>query len=159
MITTHPVKAAVHSGRYDCGHVLRSEDVNCKRALFIHMSKANGFNPTTDDEEQDTLAALALMEQGATCLEVLARKGTPRRAEQDAEREVPALALTPQMREVLGYVACGWSNPDIAGVTGRNVETVRSLLAAARKRVGATLPMGCHDSMLAAVIAAKAGLI
>lgn len=151
------IASAVHCGRYDCGHITRSDDRAVKRALYLYLRREAGHRVSTASEGADVLAVLALMREGRPCTEVREwRVAGVRRAEAPATpatTEAPALKITPQMTEVIGLVAQGYDIPEIAASTYRAEETVRSLLARCRKATNA------HSSVAAAVKFAEWELI
>jgi DNA-binding NarL/FixJ family response regulator len=141
---------AIHCGRYDCGHIVRSDSAALKRALYLHLCATDGQGYLgARNEPADVLAALALMAQGAPCTEVAGV--TPRTSNPPAAAVAPT--FTPRGLEVLSLVAEGKDIPEMADATGLSVETVRSHLAVARKACGA------HSSAEAAMIASRFGLI
>lgn len=151
------IASAVHCGRYDCGHITRSDDRAIKRALFIYLRREAGHAVSTADEAGDVLAVLALMREGRPCTEVrewrvqgVTRATAPATP---ATTDAPAIKVTPQMTEVIGLVAQGYDIPEIAAMTYRSTETVRSLLGRCRKATNA------HSSVAAAVKFAEWDLI
>jgi DNA-binding NarL/FixJ family response regulator len=151
------IASAVHCGRYDCGHVTRSDDRAVKRALVIYLAREAGLDPSIAREDADVLAVLALMREGRPCAEVrewrtagVTRATTPATP---ATTDAPRIKVTPQMIEVAGLVAQGYDIPEVAAATYRSVETVRSLLARCRQATAA------HSSHAAAVKMAAWGYI
>jgi DNA-binding NarL/FixJ family response regulator len=151
------VASAVHCGRYDCGHVTRSDDRAIKRALVIYLAREAGLAPSTAAEAADVLAVLALMREGRPCSEVrewrtagVTRSTAPATP---ATTDAPVIKVTPQMCEVATLVAQGYDIPEVAEATYRSVETVRSLLARCRKATSA------HSSHAAVVTLARWGHI
>lgn len=152
---THPVTSASHCGRYDCGHILRSDDMALKRAAFVHLCREADVFVSTEDEAADVLAALALMMSGRPCSEVRAYRtpGITTANRPSTPATVTTVNLSSEVLEVMGYVARGYDIPEIAAVTYRATETVRSHMARARKATDA------HSSMAACVALTRLGLI
>jgi len=152
---THPVTSASHCGRYDCGHILRSDDQALKRAAFLHLRREAGHTFTTRGETGDVLAALTLMRQGRPCSEVRNYRTPGVRAADvpTTPATVTDVRVSPQVVEVMTLAAQGYDIPEIAEQTYRAVETVRSLMAVARKATGA------HSTMAAAVALQGLGII
>jgi DNA-binding NarL/FixJ family response regulator len=149
---TSPIITATACERFDCGHITRSSSVPVKRALFLYMAESADLGYLGSREDAHTLAALALMREGARCADVLRAGGV----EGDAVAAVldPAMGLpTPRQCEALAMVAEGLPYPEIAARLSISVETVRSLLKAAMRT---TLT---HSATAAAVVAASEGLI
>lgn len=151
------VASAVHCGRYDCGHVTRSDDTAVKRALYVYLRREAGAVIDTSTEGADVLAVLALMRAGRPCMEVrnwrtpgVTAATTPATP---ANTDAPLVKVSPQMIEVAQGVARGMDIPEIAEATYRSVETVRSLLGRCRQATAA------HSSVAAAVKMAEWGLI
>lgn len=151
------VSSAVHCGRYDCGHVTRSDDRAIKRALVIYLAREAGVAVDSTADGADVHAVLGLMRSGRPCSEVrewrtagVTRATAPATP---ATTEAPAIRVTPQMIEVATLVAQGYDHPEIAESTYRSVETVKSLLARCRKATNA------HSSYAAAVTLARWGYI
>jgi DNA-binding NarL/FixJ family response regulator len=151
------VASAVHCGRYDCGHVTRSDDRAIKRALVIYLAREAGLAPSTADEAADVLAVLALMREGRPCSEVrewrtagVTRATAPATP---ATTDGPRIRVTPQMCEVATLIAQGYDIPEVAEATYRSVETVRSLLARCRQATAA------HSSHAAVVTLARWGYV
>lgn len=152
-MSVSPVTAAMHCGRYDCGHIVRSTDRALKRALFLYLAEADGQGYLGSRREAaEVLAALALMRAGAPC-QAVAGYATEATAPAPVVVATEAPSLTPQQIEVLTLVAEGYAFPEIAAETGRATETVRSLSAAARRATGA------HSTHEAAMVASRYGLI
>lgn len=137
--TTHPVTASIYCGSYQCGHIARSSDRAIKRALVLHLIREAGTTPDTRNENADTLAALALMASGRPCSEVRNYR-TPGYTAATVP-VTPATAdpfgLSDECVEVMALVAQGYSHPEIATMTHRAKETVRSLVSVARKATSA----------------------
>lgn len=148
----HPVATAAMCERFDCGHITRSSSVPVKRALFLHLAEETGLGYLGGRETAHTLAALALMREGARCADIL-RAGGEGADTLDALAAPAMGTVTPRQAEALSFVADGVAYPDIARAMGISVETVRSLLKAAMR---ATLT---HSATHAAVMAAADGLI
>lgn len=151
------LSSAVHCGRYDCGHVTRSDDRAIKRALVIYLAREAGLDVSTASEDADVLAVLGLMRAGRPCSEVrewrtagVTRATAPATP---ATTTAPAIRVTPQMIEVATLVAQGYDIPEVAEATYRSVETVRSLLARCRKATNA------HSSHAAVVTLARWGYV
>lgn len=151
------IASSVHCGRYDCGHILRSDDQAIKRALFIYLRREAGHAVSTADEAADVLAVLALMREGRPCSEVREWRtpGVTRATAPaiPATTDAPAIKVSPQMVECVALVAQGYDIPEIAQATYRSTETVKSLLTRCRQATNA------HTSMAAAVKFAEWGLI
>jgi DNA-binding NarL/FixJ family response regulator len=154
MPTTHPVSAAVHCGRYDCGHILRSDDRALKRAAFLYLAREGGVEVSIANEAADVLAALALMRAGRPCSEVREYR-TPgvRSSEVRSPATVSTVRLSDEVREVMALAVRGYDIPEIAEMTYRSVETVRSHFAKARKATDA------HSTMAAGVALVRLGII
>ena len=155
VLTAHPVAVSCSEGRYDCGHLARSSSRAVKRALFLYLAEVEGLGYLgSRTEAAEVLAALALLRQGAECADILAAGGeaaatlmaqvTPDMHDRDC---------TPQQIEVLGFVAQGFSYPEIAAATNRATETVRSLVKAAMRNTNT------HNAFDAAVAVAAEGLL
>lgn len=151
------VSSAVHCGRYDCGHVTRSDDRAVKRALALYLAREAGMDVSTATEEADVLAVLGLMRAGRPCSEVRDwRVPGVRRADvpaTPATTDAPLITITPQMCEVATLVLQGYDIPEVAEATYRAEETVRSLLARCRKATAA------HSSVAAGVKMAEWGFV
>jgi DNA-binding NarL/FixJ family response regulator len=138
--TAHPITASAHCGTYGCGHIAKSSDRYVKRAGILHQRRLAGHRFSTTGEDQRTLAALALMRQGRPCIEVrnYADPGAL------SARNVPVtpatadpMGLSDECVEVMTLVAQGYSHPEVAAMTHRATETVRSLVAVARRATAA----------------------
>lgn len=143
------IASAVHCGRYDCGHITRSDDRAVKRALALYLSREAGLPVDTSGEEADVLAVLGLMRAGRPCMEVrnyrtpgVTAASTPATP---ATTDAPALTITPEMVEVAGLILQGYDYPEIAEMTYRRKETVRSHA----KRI--TKAANAHSAMAGAV--------
>lgn len=153
--TTHPVTSAIHCASYQCGHIARSDDRAIKRALFLYLRREAGHTFTTRGEGSDVIAALALMREGRPCSEVRNYRTPGVRAADvpTTPANVAEVRVSPQVVEVVTLIAQGYDIPEIAAMTHRAIETVRSLLAVARRATGA------HTSHGAAVALVGLGLI
>jgi DNA-binding NarL/FixJ family response regulator len=151
------LSSAVHCGRYDCGHVTRSDDRAIKRALVIYLAREAGMDVSTAGEDHDVIAVLGMMRAGRPCAEVREwRTAGVTRATAPvipATTDGPVITVTPQMIEVATLIAQGYDIPEIAEATYRSVETVRSLLARCRKATNA------HSSHAATVTLARWGYV
>jgi DNA-binding NarL/FixJ family response regulator len=152
---TNPITSAAHCGRYDCGHILRSDDRALKRAAFLHLSREAGLTVSTSGEAADVLAALALMRDGRPCSEVREYRtpGVSAATRPTTPATVSEVVVSEQVVEVYRLLVQGYDIPEIAEATYRATETVRSLLAVGRKRTGA------HSSMAAGVALTRLGLL
>lgn len=146
---------ATGCGRYDCGHVGRSDSRALKRAAFLYLAEVDGQGDLCGREGADVLAALALMREGHPC-EFVAQHYSgerTRRPMPSPRPEVTTPVLTPQQSEVLALASEGWAIPEIAEMTNRATETVRSLLAMCRRNTAT------HSTLDAAVVATRYGII
>lgn len=152
---TNAVTSAVHVGRYDCGHILRSDDRALKRAAFIHLAREGGVQVSTASDGADVLAALALMTASRPCSEVRAYRtpGVTAATRPTTPATVTEVKVSAQVAEVMGMVVQGYDIPEIAVATYRSTETVRSHMAVARRATGA------HSSMAAGVALVRLGII
>jgi DNA-binding NarL/FixJ family response regulator len=151
------IASAIHCGRYDCGHVTRSDDQAVKRALVVYLAREAGVPCDTTEDGADVAAVLGLMRAGRPCSEVrewrtagVTRTTAPATP---ATTGAPVVRVTPQMIEVASLIAKGYDHPEVAEMTYRSVETVKSLLARCRKATSA------HSSHAAAVKMAEWGYI
>lgn len=153
--TASPVTASIQCGAYQCGHITRSDDRAIKRALFLWLRREAGHKVSTSKEAADTLAALALMTAGRPCSEVRNYRTPGLKAADKAATPatVTEVSLTPQVLEIMQLVAQGYDIPEMAEMTFRAQETVRSHMTRARKATHA------HTSHAAAVALAGLGLI
>lgn len=134
----HPITSSARCASYQCGHISRSEDQAIKRALVLHLAKQAGVSFSTRGEGTDVLAAYRLMQAGRTCAEVRNYAGTAPADPVTREGATSASgSITPQVCEVMALIAKGHSHPQVAEATGRQTETVRSLVARARMLTGA----------------------
>lgn len=155
--TSHPVTSATLCAEYGCGHIMRSDSLPIKRARYLYLRRTRGAIVSTRGEAADVRAALALMMAGRSCAEVRAS------VNHDGTATLPTTVPAPlpsgtyvpsdEVIEVLTMVAQGHDIPEIAAATHRAIETVRSLMAVARKRTGS------HDSMVAAAVLAEWGYL
>lgn len=127
------IASSIHCAAYQCGHIGRSDDLAVKRALYLHLCRESGVEPmpVPGGDTDETLAVLALMREGRPCSEVrnyrtagVTAATTPATP---ATTEEEAITITPQMVEVATLIASGYSYPEVARMTGRKTETVRSL--------------------------------
>lgn len=151
------ISSSIHCGRYDCGHITRSDSQAVKRALALYLAREAGLTVDTSSEEADTLAVLGLMRAGRPCTEVrnyrtagVTSATTPATP---ANTDTPAVRITPEMVEVAALILQGYDYPEIAARTHRAKETVRSL----SKRIIATA--NAHSAMAGAVKMAEWGYV
>lgn len=151
------ISSAIHCGRYDCGHITRSDSQAVKRALALYLAREAGLAVDTSTEEADTLAVLGLMRAGRPCTEVrnyrtagVTSATTPATP---ATTEAPAIRVTPEMCEVAALILQGYDYPEIAARTHRAKETVRSL---ARRVIRVA---NAHSAMAGAVWMASHGYV
>ena len=150
---SNPLVTATLCERYDCGHISRSSSVPVKRALFLFMAEAfSDLGYLGGREDAHTLAALALMREGARCADVLAAAEGAECAALEAETAEIVGTPTPRQVEALALVAEGLPYPEIGRRLDVSVETVRSLLKAAMRTTHT------HSDTHAAVAAAAQGL-
>lgn len=151
------LESAIHCGRYDCGHVTRSDDRAVKRALVLYLAREGGVEVSTAGEPADVLAVLGLMRAGRPCSEVrewrtagVTRATTP---PTPATTDGPLCRVSPEVLEVAALYAQGYDIPEVAEMTYRRPETVRSHLKVARRATAA------HSSHAAVVTLARWGMI
>lgn len=151
------IESAVHCGRYDCGHIVRSDDRAIKRALVIYLAREAGVAVDTTHDGADVDAVLALMRAGRPCTEVrewrtpgVTRATAPATP---ATVDAPLRRVGPEVCEVATLYGQGYDIPEVAAMTYRRPETVRSHLKVARQATAA------HSSHAAVVTLAKWGII
>lgn len=151
----HPVTDAMGCGRYDCGHVGRSESVPLKRAAFLYLADKAGLGDLRGRHEDAAVnAALALMQAGEACSAIVLAVTGEALAEDEAPRRPKVTkGFTPQQVKILGYVSWGMSIPDIASAMELSPETVKSHLGYIKRT------HGVHSTLDAAVIASAQGLL
>lgn len=149
--TSHPISTASLCAAYQCGHIMRSDDLAIKRALFLFTRRTRGATVSTRGESADVRAALSLMMAGRSCAQVKGYATTGQALPAPVAHPVGTYVPSDEVLEVLALVAQGYDIPEIAEQTHRAIETVRSLMGMARKRTGS------HTTMDAACVLAEAG--
>lgn len=154
-MTLSPLTTSTLCDRFDCGHITRSASRAVKRAAFLYRAECEpDIGYLGGREDAHTLAALALMREGADCRAVLVAGGADAASlTETVEAALPDLKITPRQAEVLGWVSLGYSFPEIGAQMGVAVETVRSLAKAAMRGTST------HSVIDAAVMAAGEGWI
>lgn len=152
---------ATSCGRYDCGHVGRSNNQALKRAAFLFLAEQAGVTGVrTSNEPAGTLAALALMRQGEACdtvAEVVRERdadtGRVRQRTVRTPTEHAAPHVTSGQASVLRLIREGYDIPEIAERLTLATATVRSHLGYASRN------LRTHSALDAAVEATRLGLL
>lgn len=146
----HPVSASIHCSSYQCGHIDRSDDRAIKRALFLYLRREAGHTFSTRGEGADVLAAYRLMRTGRPCTEVRNYRtpGVTSATTPTTPATVTEVKVSPQVCEVITLVCQGYDIPEVAAMTHRSPETVKSLLSVARKATGAHTSKGAGVALV-----------
>lgn len=152
---------ATSCGRYDCGHVGRSDNQALKRAAFLFLAEQAGVTGVrTANEPAGTLAALALMRAGEACdtvAEVVRERNpeTGRTTQRTVRTPTPHAEgrVTTGQAAVLRLIREGYDIPEIAERLTLATATVRSHLGYASRN------LRTHSALDAAVEATRLNLL
>lgn len=151
---------ATSCGRYDCGHVGRSDSRLLKRAAFLFLCETAGVTGVrSPSEDASVMAALALMRRGEACEDVAQvirtrdENGVRRQTTTYVRPERKAPRVTSGQASVLRLIALGYAIPEVAAALTLNAATVRSHLGYASRN------LYTHSALDAAVEATRLGLL
>lgn len=137
---------AAECGRLDCGHLYRSDSLAVRRATLLYLAECNGLPVDLDAEAPETAAVLGMLRESEHPTPVY-RRGTLASGGRGYVRSAPGtlitlpdasgIRLTPERREVFALAWLGHSASEIAELTSRSRETVRSHMGNLRRMTGA----------------------
>ena len=153
---------AASCGRLDCGHLYRSDSRAIRRATLLYLLESNGGDVDLDAEAPEVAAVLGILRETEHATPIYQRgtlasggRGYVRATMAQAFPlpNVEGIRLTPERIEVFSLAWQGHSATEIAGITSRSRETVKSHMGNLRRHTGA------HDAPSALVALVLAGLL